>query len=89
MTGVNRASDDRRRFAVADACNRLGPVLGITFQHPTFDIDIRRCNNLCEFCFVLQMAPRFRFQIGTRPVERGSRGRQQAVKGRQRGTDGS
>lgn len=34
--------------------------LGITFTHPTFDTDIRRCNNLCEFCFVLQMAPRFR-----------------------------
>src|SRR5437868_4002694 len=35
-------------------------VLGIDFQHPTFDIDIRRCNNLCGFCFVLQMAPRMR-----------------------------
>ncbi len=34
--------------------------LGLTFTHPTFDIDIRRCNNLCGFCFVLQMAPRFR-----------------------------
>lgn len=34
--------------------------LGLEFQHPTFDIDIRRCDNLCEFCFVLQMAPRFR-----------------------------
>ncbi|MFN2125979.1 MAG: DUF512 domain-containing protein [Candidatus Promineifilaceae bacterium] len=34
--------------------------LGLIFEHPTFDIDIRRCNNLCEFCFVLQMAPKFR-----------------------------
>jgi putative radical SAM enzyme (TIGR03279 family) len=34
--------------------------LGMEFSHPTFDIDIRRCNNLCEFCFVLQMAPKFR-----------------------------
>ena len=34
--------------------------LGLEFEHPTFDVDIRRCNNLCEFCFVLQMAPRFR-----------------------------
>jgi putative radical SAM enzyme (TIGR03279 family) len=34
--------------------------LGMEFTHPTFDTDIRRCNNLCEFCFVLQMAPRFR-----------------------------
>ena len=34
--------------------------LGMTFKHPTFDVDIRRCNNLCEFCFVHQMAPHFR-----------------------------
>ncbi len=39
---------------------RYGQALGLTFAHPTFDTDIRRCNNLCEFCFVLQMAPRFR-----------------------------
>ncbi|MEM9777179.1 MAG: PDZ domain-containing protein, partial [Chloroflexota bacterium] len=37
-----------------------GEELGIHFSHPTFDTDIRRCNNLCEFCFVLQMAPKFR-----------------------------
>ena len=35
-------------------------VLGIEFEHPTFDIDIRRCNNLCSFCFVLQMPNRMR-----------------------------
>jgi putative radical SAM enzyme (TIGR03279 family) len=34
--------------------------LGLEFAHPTFDVDIRRCNNLCTFCFVLQMAPRMR-----------------------------
>ncbi|MCP4357505.1 MAG: DUF512 domain-containing protein [Chloroflexi bacterium] len=34
--------------------------LGLEFSHPTFDTDIRRCTNLCEFCFVLQMAPKFR-----------------------------
>lgn len=34
--------------------------LGLEFAHPTFDTDIRRCNNLCPFCFVLQMAPKFR-----------------------------
>ncbi|PJF36234.1 MAG: DUF512 domain-containing protein [Candidatus Thermofonsia Clade 1 bacterium] len=39
---------------------RYDQPLGIEFMHPTFDIDIRRCNNLCEFCFVLQMAPRMR-----------------------------
>ncbi len=38
----------------------FGQSLGITFEHPTFDIDIRRCNNLCPFCFVLQNAPRMR-----------------------------
>ena len=35
-------------------------TLGLAFAHPTFDVDIRRCNNLCPFCFVLQMAPKFR-----------------------------
>jgi len=38
----------------------FGQSLGISFAHPTFDIDIRRCNNLCPFCFVLQNAPRMR-----------------------------
>ena len=37
-----------------------GEELGLNFSHPTFDTDIRRCNNLCEFCFVLQMGPKFR-----------------------------
>ncbi len=37
-----------------------GQPLGIDFKHPTFDTDIRRCNNLCPFCFVLQTAPRMR-----------------------------
>ncbi len=37
-----------------------GQMLGLEFEHPTFDIDIRRCNNLCPFCFVLQTAPRMR-----------------------------
>jgi putative radical SAM enzyme (TIGR03279 family) len=38
----------------------FGQALGVQFIHPTFDIDIRRCNNLCPFCFVLQNAPRMR-----------------------------
>jgi putative radical SAM enzyme (TIGR03279 family) len=38
----------------------FGQTLGLEFAHPTFDIDIRRCNNLCPFCFVLQNAPRMR-----------------------------
>ncbi len=44
---------------VSRARRELQP-LGIEFTHPTFDIDIRRCNNLCPFCFVLQTAPRMR-----------------------------
>jgi putative radical SAM enzyme (TIGR03279 family) len=43
-----------------EAHRDYGQGLGIEFQHPTFDTDIRRCNNVCEFCFVLQMAPRYR-----------------------------
>jgi putative radical SAM enzyme (TIGR03279 family) len=43
-----------------EAEREYGQELGMQFAHPTFDTDIRRCNNLCEFCFVLQMAPRFR-----------------------------
>ncbi len=35
-----------------------GEPLGLSFEHPTFDTDIRRCNNQCLFCFVTQMAPR-------------------------------
>ncbi len=49
--GVARTVRVRREF---------GQSLGIEFEHPTFDIDIRRCNNLCPFCFVLQNAPRMR-----------------------------
>jgi len=49
--GVERTARARRKS---------GQALGITFEHPTFDIDIRRCNNLCPFCFVLQTAPRMR-----------------------------
>ncbi|MBO9309360.1 MAG: PDZ domain-containing protein, partial [Chloroflexi bacterium] len=48
------------REMVLSGERRYDQPLGIEFTHPTFDIDIRRCNNLCEFCFVLQMAPRMR-----------------------------
>jgi putative radical SAM enzyme (TIGR03279 family) len=30
--------------------------LGLTFTNPTFDVDIRRCANNCDFCFVKQNA---------------------------------
>ncbi|GAB4147509.1 MAG: DUF512 domain-containing protein [Candidatus Promineifilaceae bacterium] len=47
-------------YLLFEAERAYGQALGVEFAHPTFDVDIRRCNNLCEFCFVLQMAPRFR-----------------------------
>jgi len=52
-----RRGDD---YLIFEAHRDYGQDLGIEFQHPTFDTDIRRCNNVCEFCFVLQMAPRYR-----------------------------
>lgn len=54
-----RLRRDGREIILAGE-RRYDQPLGIEFAHPTFDIDIRRCNNLCEFCFVLQMAPRMR-----------------------------
>ena len=33
----------------------VGVPLGLEFARPTFDTDIRRCNNRCDFCFVAQM----------------------------------
>ena len=47
-------------YLLFEAPRAYNQSLGLEFTHPTFDTDIRRCNNLCEFCFVLQMAPRFR-----------------------------
>lgn len=47
-------------YLLYEAEREYNQPLGLTFAHPTFDTDIRRCNNLCEFCFVLQMAPKFR-----------------------------
>ncbi|MCA9974074.1 MAG: DUF512 domain-containing protein [Anaerolineales bacterium] len=52
-----RRGDDYLLYEAERAYNQ---PLGLEFAHPTFDTDIRRCNNLCEFCFVLQMAPKFR-----------------------------
>lgn len=52
-----RRGDELLLFEAERAYNQ---PLGLEFAHPTFDTDIRRCNNLCEFCFVLQMAPKFR-----------------------------
>lgn len=33
-----------------------GQDLGLSFVNPTFDVDIRRCTNNCDFCFVKQNA---------------------------------
>lgn len=62
------ASDDEVAFTLLRGDEEItltglrtyGQSLGLDFQHPTFDVDIRRCNNLCEFCFVLQMPNRMR-----------------------------
>lgn len=37
------------------AQRRYNEPLGLEFTSPTFDTDIRRCNNRCCFCFVSQM----------------------------------
>ncbi|MBI3240986.1 MAG: DUF512 domain-containing protein [Chloroflexi bacterium] len=50
---------DDTQYAIRNT-RKIEQPLGIEFTHPTFDIDIRRCNNLCPFCFVLQTAPRMR-----------------------------
>ncbi len=50
---------DGAEITLSGAREDLQP-LGLEFAHPTFDTDIRRCNNLCPFCFVLQMPPRMR-----------------------------
>ena len=57
FTLTMRREGELHTFTAQRAYNQ---PLGIEFAHPTFDTDIRRCNNLCGFCFVLQMAPRFR-----------------------------
>lgn len=37
-----------------------GDELGLTFTNLTFDVEIRRCTNHCDFCFVQQNAPGMR-----------------------------
>jgi putative radical SAM enzyme (TIGR03279 family) len=37
-----------------------GQEMGLVFANPTFDVDIRRCSNNCDFCFVKQNAPGMR-----------------------------
>jgi putative radical SAM enzyme (TIGR03279 family) len=42
------------RETVLSGARRYEQPVGVEFAHPTFDVDIRRCNNKCEFCFVTQ-----------------------------------
>jgi len=48
------------RALVLEAERGYGQDLGLTFANPTFDVDIRRCTNNCDFCFVKQNAPGLR-----------------------------
>jgi putative radical SAM enzyme (TIGR03279 family) len=48
------------RILSGEAKRSTRSTLGLDFAHPTFDTDIRRCNNRCPFCFVVQMAPGMR-----------------------------
>jgi putative radical SAM enzyme (TIGR03279 family) len=45
----------RREMLTLTAERDFGEPVGIEFAHPTFDVDVRRCTNRCEFCFVTQM----------------------------------
>jgi putative radical SAM enzyme (TIGR03279 family) len=49
-----------RRILTGEGKRTVRSTLGLEFDHPTFDTDIRRCNNRCPFCFVVQMAPGMR-----------------------------
>ena len=42
--------------AVVDVQRGYDDELGLSFENPTFDVDIRRCANNCDFCFVKQNA---------------------------------
>jgi putative radical SAM enzyme (TIGR03279 family) len=49
---VKRAGEQRQLHAHRE----YGQELGLAFVNPTFDVDIRRCVNRCDFCFVKQNA---------------------------------
>jgi putative radical SAM enzyme (TIGR03279 family) len=46
-------SRNGREFIVSGT-REYDQLMGVEFVHPTFDVDIRRCANKCEFCFVTQ-----------------------------------
>jgi putative radical SAM enzyme (TIGR03279 family) len=49
---IERAGQRKRIRAQRD----YGEDLGLSFVNPTFDVDVRRCSNNCDFCFVKQNA---------------------------------
>ncbi|MCS7178712.1 MAG: DUF512 domain-containing protein [Anaerolineae bacterium] len=53
---VRRGGEDQ----TLRARRRYDEPLGLEFARPTFDTDIRRCDNRCEFCFVHQIPPGLR-----------------------------
>ncbi len=42
--------------AVVDIQRDYDDEMGLSFENPTFDVDIQRCANNCDFCFVKQNA---------------------------------
>jgi putative radical SAM enzyme (TIGR03279 family) len=56
--------DGQRRSIEAD--REYGEELGIEFASPTFDVEIRRCANNCDFCFVKQNPPGLRRSLAIR-----------------------
>ena len=53
------------RLVLLQAEREPDQPLDITFEYATFDVDVRRCNNRCPFCFVAGMGavgPRGRFR---------------------------
>jgi putative radical SAM enzyme (TIGR03279 family) len=45
---------------IATVVREYDQELGLSFVNPTFDVDIRRCANNCDFCFVKQNPPGLR-----------------------------
>ena len=52
--GLLVARDGEERWIEVE--REYDEALGLSFVHPTFDVDIRRCANNCDFCFVKQNA---------------------------------
>ncbi len=54
-----RVERNRQELRI-QAVRKYGEELGLSFAHPTFDVEIRTCANHCDFCFVTQNAPGMR-----------------------------